>query len=351
MTTIPERDKMAFSDLPLLQPVRFAAAVRELTPPQNNYWLNRVPREQTTDQQVAWDTYKGTQKVGKPNVPNSEAHIISVGERSARAASWMYLRTKMGFKPTTTRNLRQIGTRLDQRRAEEAVLRDAQQISNQFDNFAEMCFWSVLSGHLHAEFRDNVWKVNFGIPESHQFVPGVPWDQATPAQIMADLNAWRDTIENDSQTIANDVYATKNTIALIFQSFARVDDGTAAGLLTDRMREQYYRTGTFDDFLGMNWRVVNAKYQMDSGSYAGYVPDGALFIGNYTDNRPLVLMEGPSYDFAAPQNYTGKFAKNWMNDDPSGLWFLVEWSMMPILFTPDQVGFCRSVAPGKFPGM
>jgi hypothetical protein len=344
-------------ELPLLQPVNFRAAIEQFIPPQELILLNRFRRQGMSDYTAAWDIYTSTRMVAKPNVPNSEAHIVSLGERSAARASWIYLRTKMGFRPSTTRMLRAIGNRVDQRRTEAEVLRDVQQLDITFDNFAEMCWWSAMSGKLSAEYRGNVWDVDYMYPESHQPVPAVSWANASPAKIMHDINTWKELIRRDSQVEPDEVYTTKNTMRLIWNAFARItnedgsDSNVASSLLSERMKDQYYATGEFGEFLGLNWRMVDSTYQQDSGTFADFVPDGALYMGNYNRNNFAETWEGPSFDFAAPDGYIGKFAKNWENDDPSGRWFLLEWSFLPIIFRPLQCLFVSSVAPDLYSGL
>lgn len=333
-------------ELPLLQPVVFRGVVEKMQAPDELVLLNRFPRVPFPYPTAAWDVVRGTRMVAKPNVPNSEAHIVPRHGRSAESASWIYLREKMIFEPWTTRMLRELGTNLgDRQNAERAILRDVSQLNVRFDNFAEICLWSALSGRISTEYADLVVDVDYRFPASHTPTPAVSWATATPAQIMADIITWRTLIRRDSQVQPDEVFATENTIRYIFNAFANVDTGAAAALLSDRMRDQYYASGEFNDFLGLRWNRVESSYQQDSGTYADFVPDGALYMGNYRRNNPIEMLIGPSLDFDAPQNYTGKFAKNWIEPDPSSRQFLLEWSFMPVIYRPEQFVFVANVAP------
>lgn len=343
-------------DLPILQPLVFRGLVEKMMAPDELVLLNRFPKRGTTEQTAAWDVLRGNRMVAKPNVPNSEAHIVPRPGYSSESASWIYLREKMGFEPSTTKMLRDAGQAPGARRAvnsaqlNAAILRDVAVLDNRFNNFAEICWWSAMSGRLQAAYADVNFTVDYKLPQSHTPTPSVGWDVATPQQILADIIAWRDLIRRDSQTTANEVYVTNNTMRFIFDAWTRVTEQGTTPFLTDRMRDAYWDNGTFGGFLGLQWKKVESSYQQESGTFADFVPDGALYMGNYTANNPMEMIIGPSFDFAAPADFVGKFAKNWEREDPSGRWFLLEWSIMPVIYRPEQMVFVQTVAPNRFPG-
>lgn len=338
-------------ELPLLQPVTFLGAVQKFVPSEELVWVNRLQRQPLNDYTATWDVYRGTRMVAKPNVPNAEAHKVPKGARTAASASWVYLREKMGFEPTTTRMLRTMGNTVAERQtAESVILEQVSELDNRFNRFAELCCWGALSGKISAEFRDVNVDIDYHFPDSHLAAPSVSWASASPGQIMADVLEWQNIILRDGQVTANEVYATPNTINFIFHAWAR-DNATATALLSDRMRDQYYATGSFDEFLGLTWHRIRSSFQQDSGTFADVIPDGALYMGNYTANNPLKMLEGPSLDHDAPQGYVGKFAKNWIVPDPSARHFLLEWSMIPVVTRPENFLYVKSVAPDVYNGL
>jgi hypothetical protein len=60
-------------------------------------------------------------------------------------------------------------------------------------------------------------------------------------------------------------------------------------------------------------------------------------LGNYTDQRPLELMIGPTADDEAPAGFTGKFAKTWKDKDPSARQYLLELNFLPVITRPEQM--------------
>jgi hypothetical protein len=69
--------------------------------------LNRIPTTPWPFPTVQWEVIRGSRAIARPNVPNSEAHIVSRLGRSAQSAAFVYLREKKVFEPTTLHWLRQ----------------------------------------------------------------------------------------------------------------------------------------------------------------------------------------------------------------------------------------------------
>jgi hypothetical protein len=67
-------------------------------------------------------------------------------------------------------------------------------------------------------------------------------------------------------------------------------------------------------------------------------------MGNYTDQRPIEMMIGPTADDEAPDNFTGKFAKTWKDKDPSARQYLLEWNLLPVITRPEQMIYVADVS-------
>jgi hypothetical protein len=329
-------------NIPLLEPVVLRGVVERFTTPETLTMLSRLPQTPWPYPSVTWDVIKGSRMVAKPNVPNSEAHIVPRLGRSQAAASFVYLREKKVFEPTTLHWLRTPGE-LAARNAEQAVLREVNDLNQRFDNFAEFMIWSALKGSINFDFPDVVANVDYQFPASHKPTPTVGWDTATPQQIVGDIRAWKRLIRRDGRVEAREAFATEATMAYIFDSFA-ANGATPAVLLSDRMKDNYYQSGTLPGFMGINWQTIEAVYDDDAGNSTLFVPDNALFFGNYTDNRPIEMYIGPTADDEAPDNYTGKFTKTWKDKDPSARQVLLEWNLLPIITRPEQMVFCADVS-------
>jgi hypothetical protein len=89
--------------------------------------------------------------------------------------------------------------------------------------------------------------------------------------------------------------------------------------------------------MGLTWNTVEQVYESTAGNLTFFVPDATIFLGNYTDQRPLELLIGPTADDEAPDGFTGKFAKTWKEKDPSARQYLLEWNLLPIITRPEQM--------------
>lgn len=322
-------------DISLLEPLVLLGVVEKLPAPQNMILLNSTPKRQFNTQTVAWDIIRGSRQMAKPNVPNSEAHIVGRLGREQAAASLLYVREKKVFEPTTIMWLREAGTVNGRVNAEREVVRELQDLNNRIDAFVEYTLWKSLGGSLVLDFPDVQATVDYKMPADHKVTASTSWATATPVQIVDMVTAWKKLILNHGRVNANKAYATQATLDRIVHSF--VANGANAGfLLSDRMRDQFYTTGTIPGFLGMDWTPVEHVYETDNGDEIGYLADDTLLLGNFDANRPLELAEGPTADFSAPQGFIGRYTKSWIEPDPSGRQILIEYNFLPIVTRPEQ---------------
>jgi len=333
-------------DISLLEPVVLRGVVEKFTTPESLIQLSRVPKTSWPFPSVTWDVIRGSRMVAKPNVPNSEAHIVPRLGRSQESAAFIYLREKKVFSPTALHWLRAPG-QIAATNAEQQVLREVNDLNQRFDNFAEFCIWGAMKGMLSFDFPDVQATVDYKLPASHKPTPAVGWDTATPQQIVSDIRAWKRLIERDGRVAAREVFTTALTLSYIFDSFAATGNaGTnffGGMLLSDRMKDQYYSQGTLPGFMGLDWNTIETVYDDDLGNSTLFVPDNALFMGNYTDQRPIELMEGPTADDEAPDGFTGKYAKTWKEHDPSARQYLLEWHLLPVVTRPEQFLYVADV--------
>lgn len=332
------------SDISLLEPTVIRDVVQKLPYPNNAVLSQRLPTTPWPYPSVTWDVIKGSRNMAKPNVPNSEAHIVPRIGVSQESASFLYTREKKVFEPTTLHWLKQPGTLSNKQNAEQAVLRELQDLNTRVDNFVEWVCWRALTGSISFAYNDVVANVDTKIPASHKPSVGTSWATATPQQIIADVKAWRRLIARDGNVGARDVYLTDVTLDRIFNAW--VSNGAQAPqLLSDRMKDQYYQTGTLPGFLGMNWNIVESFYDTDGGVPTSFVPDDALFLVNLTDNRPMEIFQGPTADDEAPNGFTGKFTKTWKEKDPSARQVLLEYHFFPVITRVEQIVYVADVAP------
>lgn len=334
-------------DIPLLEPVVLRGVVEKLTAPENLVMLNRIQRTPWPYPSATWDVIKGSRMVAKPNVPNSEAHIVPRLGRSQESAAFVYLREKKVFEPTTLHWLRTPGE-LAARNAEQAVMREVTDLNQRFDNFAEWTIWQALTGTLTFDFPDVQASVDYKLPATHK-PTGFTWHTDQPAAIMDDIRAMKRLVRRDGRVEAREAWASETVMSYIFNSFtnAGVSNFPVASLMSDRMKDEYFKTGSLVGFAGVTWNLVEHVYDDDNGNQVNFLAQDSLIFGNLTDQRPIELIEGPTADDEAPSNYTGKFSKTWKEKDPSARQFLLEWHVLPVITRPEQFVYVADVATGN----
>jgi Phage major capsid protein E len=327
-------------EIPLLNPVVLRGVVEKFTTPETMIMLGRLPQTPWPYPTATWDVIRGSRSIARPNVPNSEAHIVPRLGRSQESAAFIYLREKKVFEPTTIHWIRQPG-QLAATNAEMAVMREIGDLNIRFDNFAEFCIWRALSGQIVLDYPDVQATVNYKFPQTHLPFVGTNWSVATPQQIVADFRVWKRLIARDGRVPAKEAFLTERTMAYIFESFTRNFD--SAVLLSDRMKDQYYSSGVVEGFLGLDWTICESIYETDDGIQTLFVPDNALMLVNLDDNRPMEMLVGPTADDDAPEGFTGKFAKTWKDKDPSARQYLLEWIFLPVITRPEQLLYVNDV--------
>lgn len=342
-------------EISLLQPTVLRGVVEKFTAPESLELLNRVPQTPWPYPTAQWEVVRGSRAIARPNVPNSEAHIVPRLGRSTESAAFIYLREKKVFTPTTLHWLRQAASNLNElanTRAEEAVLREIGDLNQRFDNFAEYSLWQALKGRLVLDYPDVQADIDYKFLDSHKPTVATSWEDATPDQIIGDIRAWKRLIKRDGRVDAQEAYATEKTISMIFTAFAS-NGASPAILLSDRMKDQYYATGALPGFMGLTWKPQESVYDAAGSGYTLnptrpgeeqlFLPDDSVVIGNFTENRPMEMYIGPTADDEAPENFTGKFSKTWKDKDPSARQYLLEWNILPIITRPEQFVYVNNV--------
>lgn len=334
-------------DIALLEPTVLRGVVEKFMAAENLVMLNRIPKTPWPFPTATWDVIRGSRMMAKPNVPNSEAHIVPRLGRSQESASFVYLREKKVFSPTTLHWIRAPGE-IAARNAEAMVLREIGDLNQRFDNFWEYTIWQMFKGFLILDYEVDGSSVqatiDYKIPASHKPTVGTGWNTATPQQMRDDVTAWRRLIARDGRVPAEEAFLTEPTLNRIVQAFT--SNANTIALLSDRMKDQFYTTGTLPGFLSLTWSPVEHIYEDDNGVQTLFLPDDALIIGNFRANRPFELMQGPTADDEAPEGFTGKFSKTWKEKDPSARQYLLEEHCLPVLIRPEQFVYIADVAPG-----
>lgn len=343
-------------EIPLLQPTVLRGVVERFTAPENLPMLSRVPRTPWAFPTAEWDVLRGSRAVARYNVVNSEANIVDRLGRSHETASFVHLREKKIFDPTTLQWVRTPGE-IARVNAERAVMREIRDLNTRFDNRVELDIWQALTGSLVIEDQNlgRLATIDYKFLASHLPSPTASWATATPKQIVADIKAWKRLIDRDGGVKAVEAWTSEEVLSYIFDSFATTGatNFPGANLLSDRMKEQYYSTGMLPGFMNLQWNINDSVYDATGSAYTAnpdnpgdqteFLNPDSIIMGNFTENRPIELIEGLVADHDAPANYTGKFAKTFREADPSELQYLMAYSYLPVITRPEQIVSVTSV--------
>lgn len=330
------------TQIPLLEPVVLNEVVQFLQIPEQLQLSASLPRTSTPVSFYTWDVVRGTRQMAKFNVPNSEANIVEQHGRSQNQASLAYTREKKTFEPTTTMWIREVGSTTGLQNAEEAIMREINDLNLRVDNLVEYACWQALHGALDINQENVQAHVDYRF-ENDQFVqPAVSWVTATPVNIVDDVLGWLRAAQRKSRVALTDAWLTSATMARIFHAFA--GSAEAGGqLLTESMKNQYYNNGTLPGFLTLNWHIVEGQYDDDEGNVQQFVADDEIIFTNLQYGEAMKIVQGPSADFGAGQGSIGKYMKTWEQEDPSARFGLLEYRFLPVITRPDQILVVRDV--------
>ncbi len=340
--------------IPLLEPVVLNEVVNDLRPAENLILSNALPRVPITQSYYRWDIERNARTMAQFNTPNSEANVVQKKGRSQGQASLAYTREKKTFDPTTTMWIREIGSTTALQNAEQAILRELQDLVNRVDVLTEYVCWQALGKGMVVINQENAnVDVDYKFDESNFGTVGVSWETATPTQMVADFEGWIRQNQRRNRVQLTDAWCSSLTLQRIFRAFAENAEGGGL-LMSQGMRDAYFASGmrTLPSFMGINWHVVegqyDSSYDAEPGDFSPFLADDKIIFTALNDGNPVKLVEGPTADFGAGQGYIGKYSKTWEVEDPSARWVLLESRWLPVITRPDRIFIIEDV---KVPGV
>src|SRR5260221_6258693 len=133
------------ADIPLLQPVVLQGVVEKFLAPPDLLGARIVPRQSYPFPTWAYDVVKGGRNLAQPNTPNAEAVLVKQLTVGQVSGSFIYVREKKVFSPTTLHWLRQTGT-LATINATRRVMDELRDLNLRTERFVEWCIWQMFSG-------------------------------------------------------------------------------------------------------------------------------------------------------------------------------------------------------------
>jgi len=316
-------------ELTLLEPTVLTGLIQKYVAPPENVGSSIFSRRDYPFATAKWDVVSGNRYIAHPTMPNREGKIVGQMGIGTKTASFIYVREKKVFEPTTLRWLREPGE-LARANAEACVTRETQDLNVRLERLVDLYCWQSLKGTITINEPDIKATVSMGLPGTHTPMVGVSWSDIA-ADIIGNVKAWKQLIANDTGAAATDVYVNSVVLGYLWSNTA------IKAILTDRYKEEYYRTGVITGFMGLNWHVVDGGYVNDSDAFVPHLDDTELIMISKGVPGAFILYEGLSADEDAPTSHTGKFSKSWESKDPSARFVLVEYNFLPILIQPEVV--------------
>jgi len=279
-----------------------------------------------------YDMVRGSRDRSSPNSPNSEARRIDHMKYSKLTGSYIYLRDKKMFNPTTLRWLREPGEPMGvaARNAERQVMREFLDLDNMQKRLMESFVWSMFSGTTTYTHEGGATvTIDYGIQSSHKPSASTAWGAANDDPI-GDIGAWKQLTTHDAEQEIVSAYMNAATMV----NFQKLPEVRAQ--LSDVQKGRMTTEGMIPRFQGIDWFEYDMGYVPEGGSFTPYIPNNkVIFLA--PGNNPWGMKVGPSADDDAPPGHTGTFGKTWKEKDPSNRQFLLERHFIPCLFRPDQV--------------
>lgn len=337
----------------ILEPKVFQAMVDALEPSRGLKLYNAVPKEKTPYPYAEWTVKHGRfSELAEYNVQNSEANLPArQAGHSRKTATLAYIREGDYFTPTATmyeKDLENTGNEAAMRNMEAVVAEQVANVNDRINNRIEWSLWQAIQGGINYLGKNTgPITVDYHFRTSHKVtLAAADMVDAGTSSVQSNID-WitqaKQLIQKDGGVPVTNVWLTQPTLDLIVKSWTTSAVSNAnRTLLSDRMLDQYFTTGTLPGFLGVeSWEVINQYYDVRSAdeqsvTVQSYIPHGTVIFANMSANKPLRYVQGPTADFSAPSGFIGRFAKNWLAEDPSGRKFVIEESGLPLLDRPDQ---------------
>lgn len=316
-------------ELTLLEPTVLTGLIQKYVAPPENVASSLFSRRDHPFSVAKWDVISGNRYISHPTMPNREGKIVGQMGVGTKTASFIYVREKKVFEPTTLRWLREPG-QLAQSNAEACVTRETQDLNIRLERMVDLYCWQSLKGTITISEPDIKATISMGIPATHTPTVGTSWSNVA-SDIIGNVKAWKTLIANDTGAAASDVYCNSTVLGYVWANTA------IKAILTDRNKEEYFRTGQVTGFMGLNWHVTDSGYVNDSDVFTAHLADTELIMISKGVTGAFILYEGLSADEDAPTNHTGKFSKSWESKDPSARFVLIEYNFLPILIQPEAV--------------
>jgi len=310
---------MAYGELSILQHQVMTEVVRKFPTPQF-IGKSMFPEKPIDTDTAKWEEVRGNRDMANYVVPDGEGNIVARLGVTQKTATVACLKEKKQLKGSTLAWLRKVGTE-HTKIAESAVREELADLDSRLEFRREWARWQALTGTLTVAQANVKFTVDYGIDGTHKPTVATAWSDVA-ADIIGDLTTWKALMQQDSGENATTVYV--NSIVMSYM----VKNTGIKSLMGEQLKTQILQSGYITRVLGLNFVVYDTGYVPSGGSFTKFVDDEHLFM--VTNSTFAEEQIAPSTDPKSGYR-PGKFSKSWQNEDPAGIWVLIELNSLPVI--------------------
>lgn len=217
------------------------------------------------------------------------------------------------------------------------IANEQKDLKDTIDRTIEYMCARALGGSYSITQDDLVFSIDFGMPNANKptLTNTAKWDAPTTCTPLKNLRAWRNIAHKASGKVPTMVIYNSETSELLlaadevktYLDKQRIDLGAV------RTEQLILEMGAIKiaSIDGMEHYVYDGTYVDANGSDQKMIPDGVVILASPTaDNRiHYGLIEEVQFTMAK------YFSKEKVEEDPSGLWLIVESDPLPACHQPD----------------
>jgi len=311
---------MAYGELSILQHSVMTELVKKFPTPQ---FIGKAlfPEKSIDSDTAKWDEIHQNRDMADYVVPDGESNIVARLGVIQRSASVACLKEKKQLKGSTMAWLRKPGTE-HQQYGEQAVRDELADLDSRLEFRREWARWQALSGTLTVNQEKVKFVVDYGIAGAHKPTVGTAWSDVS-ADIIGDLTTWKQLIQADSGEQATTVYM--NTIVMNYM----IKNTGIKALMGEQLKTQILESGYITRVIGLSFVVYDAGYvPASTATFTKFIPDAVAIMvtSSVFGEEQLAPSTDPKSGYRP-----GKFSKSWIEEDPAGIWVLIELNSLPII--------------------
>lgn len=134
----------------------------------------------------------------------------------------------------------------------------------------------LTTGVIALSDNGQEFSYDFGMPSEHKVAPTNKWNVASMADPIADIDAWRQIIENEKGTSPTEILINSATLAAMAKADA-IKNGVFANSNVTSVPTKAQVVAFIEEQLGVTVYVYDKGYTKD-GTFKKFVPDGTVVL-------------------------------------------------------------------------